>query len=209
VKKGIVLLGPDKHIEAKAANLKLPVTVSDKPQLPYAKTLIVAPGTGIPWDLLSAGWHFLERWAAAVPLWRYGQTAESVGTAAERKRTKAVIRDLRVLLHSHELLFVRANEEGQALVDAWNEEMAGGGEKRLAFLRAYYRVKPRCCVLPISWLAEVQQRSAQDARTAKPVKRAGPLVSVEIAPGRFVRCHPGDEETVRAQYGPQGRRRGG
>ena len=207
--KGIVLTAEDKTIEARARNAGLGVVVDPARPLAFAKTLFTEPGTGVPFDMLSAAWHFLERWDAAVPLWRYGQTAESVGTAAERKRTKEVIRDLRVLLHSVELLFVRDNEDGRALMDAWREELAGDAEKRLAFLRAYYRVKPRCCVLPTSWLAEVQQRSAQDGRTMMAIKRAGPLVSVEITPGRFVRCHPGDEETVRAQYGPQGRRRGG
>ena len=63
-----------------------------------------------------------------MPLWRYGKTAQSVGTKAERKRTRAVIRDLRVLLHSVELLFVRANEPGRALMDAYRQELEGGGD---------------------------------------------------------------------------------
>lgn len=208
--KGIVLTAEDKTIEARARNAGLGVVVDPSRPLAFDKTLFTEPGTGVPFDMLSAAWHFLERWDAAVPLWRYGATGEKVGTASERKRTKAIVRDLRVLLHSVELLFVRDNEDGRALMDAWREELAGESEKRLAFLRALYRVKPRCCVLPISWLAEVQQRSAQDSRTLAPIKRSGPLVSIEIAPGRFVRCHPGDEAAVREQYAhiAGGRRRG-
>lgn len=205
--KGVVLLAEDKAIEARAANFKLPVEVRDKPEVAFDKTLIITPGITVPWDMLSAAWHFLERWDAAVPLWRYGANADKLGTAADRKRTKAITRDLRIMTYSHELLFVRNNEAGRAMVDAWNEEMADGGDKRLAFLRAYYRVKPRCCVLPRSWLAEVQERSNQDARFSAP-RRTGPLVNVEIAPGKYVRCHPGDEETVREQYQQRMSRRG-
>lgn len=208
MKKGIVLTAEDKTIEARARNAGLGVVVDPARPLAFAKTLFTEPGTGVPFDMLSAAWHFLERWDAAVPLWRYGATGETVGTASERKRTKIVVRDLRVLLHSVELLFVRDNEDGRALMDAWREELAGDAEKRLAFLRAYYRVKPRCCVLPISWLAEVQQWSTQDARIIKPPRRSGPLVTVEIAPGRFVRCHPGDEQTIIEQYAQRGSRRG-
>jgi len=239
--RGIVLSGPDKTIEARAKGLKLAVTVDPDLPLAYKKTLFVQPGTGVPWDLLPAAWHFLERWDAAVPLWRYGKTAEDVGTKAERKRTRAVVRDLRVLLHSVELLFVRDNEAGRALVEAYREEAppqsppSDGGEGRgvnlrLAFLRALYRVKPRVCVLPISWLAEVQARSKQDLRATigqgrtmvkggggslrRPRKRREPLVRVEVAPGRFVKCHKGDEEEVVRQFKERlalsrpGRRRG-
>lgn len=211
MKKGIVLTGPDKAIEAQAKAHKLPVTVGEiASPLPYGKTLFVAPGTTVPWDLLPAAWHFLERWDCAVPLWRYGVVAADVGTKAERKRTQAVVRDLRVLLHSVELLFVRDNEHGRALVEACREEMADSQESRLAFLRALYRVKPRCCVLPRSWLAEVDARSKQDARArlGQPPRRTGPLVAVEVSPGRWVKCHQGDEEAVLAQF-EQRRGRGG
>lgn len=248
--KGIVLLGKDATIAAKAKNMKLPVLVDDSMPLAFGKTLFVAPGTRVPWDLLGAAWHFLERWDAAVPLWRYGVTAADVGSKEERKRTAEVVRDLRVLLHSVELLFVRDNEDGRALVDAFREEMGfpltpgdcaveemgspltpalspeGEGERRLAFLRALYRVKPRVCVLPRSWLAEVMRRSSQDARARAGLPRSGrasrgdrpaggrrglrpasELVKCEVLPGRFVKCRKGDEEQVKARFQKRGRRR--
>jgi hypothetical protein len=181
----------------------------------YGKTLLVEAGTKVPWDLLPAAWHFLERWDAAVPLWRYGVTAEDVGTKEDRARTTEVVRDLRVLLHAVELVFVRDNADGRALMAAWVEASAPSagsgdgsatGDKRLAFLRAMYRVKPRMCVLPRSWLAEVQARSVQDARLRK--KRTGPLVRVEVMPGRYVQCKLGDEDRVKRQFAGSGRRRG-
>lgn len=196
--KGIVLLGGrDKVIEGRAKSSGLEVHFSDVIKLAFDKTLITEPGVEVPFDLIGAAWHFLERWDAAVPLWRYGKTAADVGTAAERVRTEAVVRDLRVLLHSVELLFVRDNEDGRALVAAYREELQDSQEKRLAFLRALYRVKPRLCVLPRSWLAQVFQRSKLDARALRGRRRTGTrLVTVEIGPGRFVKCNPGDEERV-------------
>lgn len=210
--KGIAICGgPDAGIEARAKQAGLGVMAAgagDDALVPFDKTLFVEAGTAVPWDMISAAWHFLARWDAAVPLWRYGVTAADVGTPAERKRTAAVVRDLRVLLHSVELLFVRDNADGRALMAALAEERADGGEKRLAFLRAMYRVKPRVCVLPLSWMAAVQARATQDAKSVRLRKRSGPMVRVEVAPGRWVQCHAGDEAAVLAQFANQGRRRG-
>jgi hypothetical protein len=214
VNKGVVLHdGDDVTLVAKAAAARLPLTVSDEPELVYDKTLIAEAGTRVPWDLLPSAWHFLERWDAALPLWRYGVTAADVGTTEERSLTEAVIGDLRVLLHSVELLFARKNEAGSALVELWRQECAGGGDKRLAFLRSLHRVKPRLCVLPVSWLAEVQQQSLQ--AMARPA--AGPgrspnagrgLVRLELEPGRLVKCHAGDEQRVLAHFERQRKARG-
>ena len=201
---GIVILGEDKTIEAKAKSAKIPTLTGDYKELPFDKTLFVTPGTTVPWDLLPAAWHFLDRWDAAVPLWRYGVLAQDVGSESERQRTADIVRDLRVLLYSHELLFVRNNEAGQALMDAFNTELADSDETRLAFLRAFYQVKPKLCVLPITWLAEVVGRSKQSLHAIGSQKRkrtpGESLVSVEVSPGRFVKCYPGDEQKVKAQY---------
>jgi len=199
--KGIILLGPDKTIESKANQYKLPVVVDPEMNLIFGKQLVVEPATEVPWDLVPAAWHFLERWDAAVPLWRYGTNACDVGTKEERQRTEKIVLDMRVLLYSHELLFLRKNAAGEKLREAFLEECQDAQDKRLAFLRAYYRVKPKLCVLPRSWLAEVDQRSKQDARSAKAMSRVrGDLIQVEIKPGVFVRCREGDEERVREKF---------
>lgn len=208
--KGLVLSGPDKTIEMMASSRRLGVTVDPGMGLAYDKTLFVDPGTEVPWDLLPAAWHFLERWDAAVPLWRYGVTAADVGPKTERKRTEAIARDLRVLLHAVELLFIRDNADGQALLEAYREELEGSQEKRLAFLRAFYRVKPRLCVLPRSWLARVFQRSKMDATALRGKRETVPaLVTVEIGPNRFVQCHEGDEQKVLAMVERRAGRRNG
>jgi hypothetical protein len=209
VSKGIILIGRDDTIEGKASSSGLAVDCpSSIPQdkLPFDKNLIVQAGTRVPWDLLPAAWHFLERWDAAVPLWRYGVTAADVGSDQERRLTKKVVRDLRVLLHSTELVFVRRNQAGQELVSAWREEQKVGKNPRLAFLRAFYRVKPRLCVLPTSWMAEIRQRERQEAvahRGRQSPNAGRPLVLVELGPGRFVKCHKGDEERVREHFARQ------
>src|SRR4030067_65535 len=158
---GILLLGRDDVIESRARGHKVPLEHGSSPALPFDKTLITSPGIRVPWDLLPVAWGLLDHWDAAVPLWRYDITAEGLGTTNERQATQAIIRDLRVLLHSYELLFVRCNEAGRALVETWVQEYAEGGEKRLALLRALYIVKPRACVLPTSWLANIRTDSAQ------------------------------------------------
>jgi hypothetical protein len=201
--KGIVLTGADKNIQARARAANLPVTIDAAMPLAYDKTLFVEPSTRVPWDLLPAAWHFLERWDAAVPLWRYGVNAADVGSKEERARTAAVIRDLRVLLHAVELLFVRDNEDGRALMATYWTERQNGTEKRLSFLRALYQVKPRLCVLPLSWMADIAKGPSADRQAAKARRnaiQAKALVRVEISPGRFVNCREGDEEKVLAQF---------
>lgn len=217
MRNAVVLRHPDKAVQGRAAKYGYTAVVSDGWDLPAERTLFAAPGISIPYDLLAAGWHFLERWEVAAPLWRYGVLAQDVGTLAERKRTEAITLDLRMLLYAHELLFVRDCEGGRAFLAAWLEECQKGQDKRLAFLRALHRVKPLFCALPRSWLAEEQQRAAQDARShivdgksfavrggalteVRPQHRPAGLVQVEIEPGRFVLCRPGEEETTRARF---------
>lgn len=194
---GIVFRG---EIQSYKLN-KIATIQSDSFVIPFEKTLFV-DNVSIPLDLLPAAWHFLDRWDMAVPLWRYGKTAQDVGTVGEREETRLIIRDLRVLLHSYELLFVRRNEAGLSFMHAWERECSSGGDKRLAFLRALYHVKPRLCVLPTSWLAEVQKRKVKFAgrEPVRPIHAGRPLVTVELQPGRLVKCHKGDEKRVLEQF---------
>jgi len=203
---GVVLIGDDRVIETRARRSGLRLVHGNYGPPPFGRTLFVQAGTLVPWDLLPAAWHFLERWDAAVPLWRYGVTAEDVGSTAERKRTRAITLDLRVLLYAHELLFVRDNESGRALIQTFADELEDGDEPRLAFLRAVYRVKPRLCVLPRTWLADVREYSEMAGRRGRGRPRGEPLVRVEIAPGRFVQCHKGDEQKVLDMFARRGRR---
>lgn len=193
--KGLLLTGPDETMLKMAKKDGVGCIVGEIPELPFEKTLIVAPGTRVPWHLLEAGWTLLDRWDAAVPLWQYTVTAETIGDQADRDRTLKVIRDLRVLLHATELVFVRANQPGRELAEKWATECGDpqdGGDPRLAFLRALYLVKPRLYVLPISWSGPDRAAPGVALRPFAEAK----LTRVEISPGEFVKCRPGDENRV-------------
>lgn len=199
--KGILLLGDDLVITTRARAAGLPVEIGEVPAVPFDKTLIVAAGTRVPFDLLAAAWHLLDRWDAAVPLWRSGVMAAAIGTLAERERTRAAALDLRVPLHATELLFARAGGAGEALVDRWVAEMEDGGEPRLAFLRALHQVKPCLCILPNTWLVEVRAfEGPAERRRGVTLPSGRPLVRVEVSPGRFVKAHAGDEEKVMEHF---------
>jgi hypothetical protein len=209
-RSGIVLVRRGLKIStSNARKLRLEVRKGGNWSPPFGKTLFLGGDYTVPWDLLPSGFHFLQRWDAAAPLWRYGVLAADVGTDAERKRTKKLTLDLRIPLYEPALLFVQANETGRALMKAWRAECRPGWDERLAFLRALHMVKPRFCALPRSWLAEEERRAKQDAVTDRNVRRVlKPLVRVEIAPGRFVKCHAGDEEKVKKHFASLQRGRG-
>jgi hypothetical protein len=210
--KGILLYGgADAVIEKRAQNARIKLGKIDFPpqELPCEKNLIVQAGTRVPWDLLPAAWNFLEHWDAAVPLWRYGVLAADVGTPEERKATQAMVRDLRVLLHSYELLFVRRSAGGIKLVEQWRQECSGGCDKRLAFLRAFYIVKPMLCVLPTTWLAQIKEAEKAAAVRGHVINKhvSDNMVRLEISPGRFVKVRAGNEAAALEQFKRQNKRR--
>jgi len=208
---GIVIRKEDAVAQSKAKKLGAGVCVAQGWEIPFDCTLFIAAGTCVPWDLLPAGFGFLGKWDAAAPLWRYGASANTVGTPADQKRTQAITHDLRLLLYSHELLFVRKSEAGQSLIATWLAECQGGGDARLAFLRALYMVKPMFCALPLSWMADLAQRARSDEKAMlRGSKRVPePLITVEIAPGRFVKCYKSDKDKVVERFRKMARGRHG
>jgi hypothetical protein len=204
----LVLRAEDKTARGQAKKLGLEVVVTDSWEVSGPTLFATVP---IPWGLVPAGFHFLERWDAAAPLWRYGVLAATLGTPAERQRTEAITRDLRLLVYAPELLFVRASPAGRALVETWRAECQYGDE-RLAFIRALYLIKPIFCALPRTWLAEL---AAKGGRGQRPATRAPlrmeprsvvagrdqhSLVTVQIGPNQFVKCKPGDEGQVQRRF---------
>ena len=102
---------------------------------------------------------------------------------------------------------MRNSPDGARFLETWRAECGDGngtgGDERLAFLRALYLVKPLFCALPRSWLADVQKRADQDARTAK--SRASihqqVMVRVQIGPNMFVSCPEGQEQKTVERFG--------
>lgn len=204
--RGLVFRVEDTASMTRAERAGYPCAIGELWIMPFEKTLFAAPGTIIPWDLIGAGFSFLERWDVAAPLWRYGVLAKDQGTPSDQRRTEAVIRDLRVLLYAHELLFVRDSPDGRQFLATWRAECGdgngAGSDERLAFLRALYLVKPLFCALPRSWLADLQKRAEQDARTARSraMSHQQVMVRVQIGPNVFVSCPEGQEEKTKERF---------
>jgi hypothetical protein len=181
--------------------LGLEVAISSDWELRGDHCLFVGPGIEPLWHSVQAGLEIVTTWEVAAPLWRYNVLAADVGGPGERSRTERVIRDLRVPLYAPELLFARNCEGARALIETWRAECEEGGDERLAFLRAMYRIKPRLCPLPTTWLHAVELPGAAGvSRTRQQPGAPQNLVNVEIMPGRYVRCKPGEEAAVKARF---------
>lgn len=185
--------------------------------MPWSRTLFVGPTTLVPWDLLGFAFaKILERWDVAAPFPRVYTLAESLGTAADRERTRALWGDLRVPTYSPELLLVRGSEAGQAFLKTWRGysdplwvcEKCGSSsssaehegcpylalpcdecDERLAFLRALAAVKPLFCPLPRLWLAEERVRQECDGRT-RPRRPTSPPAPFRPVPRPTIRRIP-------------------
>lgn len=126
--------------------------------LPHAYCLFYKSGTMLRTELLQVGFNLLTKWDAVVPLWSYQQVAGQLGDPLDRAATKEAIGDLRVPAYDTRLIYVRANEAGQALMATFAQELGRADlehhDERLAFLRAVFAVKPRLCAAPVSWVGK-------------------------------------------------------
>jgi hypothetical protein len=188
---GILLREESESVRREAIRRGLAVEVGEL-SIPFERTLVVGPNASIPWRLVDAGFRFLDRWEAAAPL-ANGLLAESIGGESDRERTRAITRDLRVLVYAIDLLFLRQCDGAERFVETWRAESEFGDE-RLAFLRALYLVKPLMLALPRSWLAESMPVVPEPARKVGVMTK---LIHVEIAPGRYVCCRPEEAEMYR------------
>lgn len=121
----------------------------------YSRTLLWNSAATIDVDLLPAGFGFLDRWTAAVPLYDYHVLARDLGDDREREATRALIGDLRVPVYDPRVLFLRQGDEADALLTTWQRELdeaPDGADDRLAFYRAVWRTKPLLLPLPATWI---------------------------------------------------------
>lgn len=103
--------------------------------------------------LIPLGFNRLETgWQLCIPILDYDLLAENIGTQEERDYTKNIIHDLRVPVRDPRLIFVLNCEDTQNWFDCYKEECGEGKDKRLAYLRAFYKAKPITCDLPNTWL---------------------------------------------------------
>lgn len=150
---GIVLYGGEDEDIAKTASYYNLDIVKGEPQLAFSRTLIVEAGSPIRQQMIPMGYSRLELgWQLAIPVCRDDTLAEEIGTVEDRERTREVIRNLTVPVYDTRALFMARCSDTRELVDGWNAER-GDGDDRLAFLRAYYVVKPVVVQLPAeSWM---------------------------------------------------------
>ena len=206
VTEGLVFRAPDAAIEGEARRHGYTVVISADYANPFERALIVEPGTGVPWAMVPAGLHLLEVWDAAAPLLpgkddRHTLLARDVAgaNAGEMARTAKIVHDLRLPVFASEMLFVRKGEMATELIKTWRNELCHGPNQRLAFLRAFYRVKPRMCALPTVWLSGAALPESRVHARPQPGAPQN-LVNVEILPGRYARCKPGEEAAVKARF---------
>ena len=127
-------------------------------ELPYPRTLFWDGKTHLRLDLMPAGFHRLTTgWQVAAPIYSYTILAKDLGDEADRERTKAIVRDLRVPVYDPRTIYVRRCSDTERLLGVWCEERAGFSvdqqeKDMLALLRALYIVKPTICALPPSWI---------------------------------------------------------
>lgn len=112
----------------------------------HSRFLLWNPAAELKHELILLGFGLLDNWQLAAPVFDYGVLAESIGTAAERKKTKAVIHDLRVPVYDTRVLFVRQCRETRDLLNRWQH----GSE--LKFLRSLYKSRPIVNALPPTWI---------------------------------------------------------
>jgi len=119
----------------------------------YFKNLLWDATLSFRQTLLLPGFDLLNTWEVVVPFVDYDTLAIHIGNEADRKRTAGFIRDLRVPVYEPRLLFIKRSPRTIELINHWQSEMAQveGGDERLAFMRALYRVKPLVLAVPYMW----------------------------------------------------------
>lgn len=147
---GVLVKGALEQVESLLSGID--VVSSDQPEMLFSKTLFWNTTTKLKPEFVPAGFNFLERWEVAAPLASYERLAADIGEEADRRYTVEIIRDLRVPYYNPDILFFRRCEGAKDFLTAWAEEQEEGGDSRLAFLRALYRVKPLLQPLPVEWL---------------------------------------------------------
>jgi hypothetical protein len=187
---------------------------------PFEQTLYVDAETefkispGLGFDLLEK-WDFV---IAEAELRSLATTFPDNRTEADR--TAAWIKTPHILYHNSGMLFWRKNDATAHLFDLWASEWLKfkGWDEQVALLRALLQSEAMFLNVPYTWNCRgpkgayllyhrFASQAARKYRLGRVYKgqpaampMASPLKRVEISPGRFVKCHAGDEERVKAHY---------
>jgi len=196
---------------------------------PFEQTLYVDAETEFKISPM-IGFDLLERWDFVIA------EAETRSLAAtfqdnrtEASKTATWLKTPHILYHNSGMMFWRTNEATKRLFELWSEEWLKykGWDEQIALLRALLRSEALFLNVPYTWNCRGPQgaymlyhrfasRAARKhrgsmiivhGRRGVPMVPLLPLVQVEFEPGRFVKCHRGDENRVRATFKLQRRAR--
>jgi len=166
------------------------------------------------------GFDLLEHWDFVVAEAEIRSLANSFLDHTEADRTAAWLKTPYILYHNSGMLFWRKNDATAHLFELWASEWLRfkGWDEQVALLRALLKSDALFLNVPFTWncrgpkgayllyhrFASKTARKFQGGRYASPRLEvhtpARSVVRVELAPGRFVKCHAGDEEQVLAHF---------
>lgn len=124
-----------------------------EPALSRPYNLLRNPAVPLDARHLPLGFHLLERWEMAVPLFAYDTLLSNWGTEADREATAGTIPDLRLVFYEPGVIFARRCPASLEVIDRWRAERQNGNDHH-AFMRAVYAVQPRICALPTTWIGK-------------------------------------------------------
>jgi hypothetical protein len=152
---GCGMITPEGQLERTRTLVKGIEMIEGKPEVRFERTVIYDPEAPVSSMLFTVGLNLLEQWEMAVPLYDYKMLAAGLGSDEEREETKRVVRDLRAPVYDVRLIFARKGTEAERVIELWNRDVGecgtGNPERKLAFLRALYTVKPLILALPATW----------------------------------------------------------
>ena len=154
---GILVLGSPEAAAIVLEDLKGKLNIKygdSSPSMPWEKTIIWDMGVMLRTEMIPTGLGLLDTWQIAMPLWDKYSLAIHDGDEDDRAQTKVIVRDLRVPLYDTRLIYARECDETSQLFTQWRDERQKGESTRLAFLRAFYQVKPLMLALPITWTGQ-------------------------------------------------------
>jgi hypothetical protein len=166
------------------------------------------------------GFELLDRWDVALAETQTRSLVEGIAGIKECRATSDWVGSKHILYHNSGMIFWKKNERTSQLFDLWNEEWNRfkGWDEQVALLRALIRSDCMFLTLPHTWncyhdrdshllhhwfgggQARIEKKGKYRVVPAERPKDARKLVKVEIAPGRFAKCHEGDEEKVMEHY---------
>jgi hypothetical protein len=188
---------------------------------PFERTLYVDAETEFKISPV-IGFNLLDRWDFVIAEAELRSLATTFPTSHhEADKTAAWLKTPHILYHNSGMFFWRKSDAALKLFELWSEEWLKykGWDEQVALLRALLRSDALFLNVPFTWncrgpkgafmlyhrfasrAARKYKGRAYTSRNTGPMGIPGrPLVQVQLGPGRFVKCHAGDEEKVQAYF---------